>query len=165
MEVLLVSPLRPFQIIAGKVIPYIILSFIDFLLIIILSLLVFDVPVKGNVFLLLAEGILYILMALSLGILISTVTKTQQSAMMVSMIGLLLPTILLSGFVFPIANMPQILQLLSNIIPATWFIIIIKNIMLKGTEFVYVWKETLILTGMIIFFITLSIRKFKLRLE
>jgi ABC-2 type transport system permease protein len=121
-------------------------------------------PMRGNIFLLLLETILFIFMALSMGILISTIAKTQQVALMVSLAGLMLPTILLSGFIFPIENMPWPLQILSNIMPSRWFIIIIKNIMLKGTEIIYIWKETLIIIFMTLFFIGLSVRNFKIRL-
>lgn len=165
MEVLLVSPLKPLLIILGKVTPYVVLSLINTITIILLGYFVFGVPVKGSVILLIGECMLFILMALSLGILISTVSKTQETAMFVSMFALLLPTILLSGFIFPIKNMPDILQWLSHIVPPKYFIIIIKNIMLKGTGILFVWKETLILFGMMIFFILLSVRKFKIRLE
>ena len=102
MEVLLVSPLRPIQIILGKVMPYFILSFINVLLILLLSWFVFGLPVKGSMILLLAESMLYILMSLTLGILISTISNTMQQAIFISLIGLMLPTILLSGFIFPI---------------------------------------------------------------
>jgi ABC-2 type transport system permease protein len=122
-------------------------------------------PVQGSLLLLLAESLLFILMALSLGILISTVSSSQQMAMMLSMFALMLPTILLSGFIFPIENMPLPLQLLSNIMPPKWFIIIIKAIMLKGVGLAYIWKETLIITGMCLLFIALSVRKFKIRLQ
>jgi ABC-2 type transport system permease protein len=104
-------------------------------------------------------------MALSLGIFLSTVSNSQQMAMMLSMFALMLPTILLSGFIFPIENMPLALRILSNIMPPRWFIIIIKAIMLKGLGLRYIWKETLIIAGMTLFFIGLSIRKFKIRLE
>jgi len=165
MEVLLVSPLKPFIIILGKVTPYVVLSFINTITIILLGYFVFGVPVKGSILLLIGECMLFILMALSLGILISTISKTQETAMFVSMFALLLPTILLSGFIFPIKNMPDILQWLSYIVPPRYFINIIKNIMLKGTGILFVWKETLILFGMMSFFILLSVRKFKIRLE
>ena len=165
MEVLLVSPLKPVQIILGKVTPYVLLSLINALTIIVLGYFVFNVPIAGNLFLLIAECMLFILLALSLGLLISTVSKTQQMAMFISLFSLMLPTILLSGFIFPIANMPEILQYVSLIVPPRWFIVIIKNIMLKGTGLMFVWKETLILAGMTLFFILLSIRKFKVRLE
>lgn len=165
MEVLLASPLKPLQIIVGKVIPYVVLAFTIAILILLLGHFVFGVPVIGSKILLLGESLLFIIVALSLGILVSTVSKTQQTAMMISLMSLLLPTILLSGFIIPIENMPLILQWLSNIIPAKWFVIIIKNIMIKGTGIAYVWKETLILAGFAVFFITLSVIKFKTRLE
>ncbi len=165
MEVLLVSPMRPIQIIAGKVLPYVLLAFSNALIILLLSYFVLQMPVKGSLVLLLAESLLFILMALSLGIFISTVSSSQQMAMMLSMFALMLPTILLSGFIFPIENMPLPLQIISNIMPPRWFIIIVKSIMIKGLGFQYIWKETLIIAGMAVFFIALSIKKFKIRLE
>ena len=165
MEILLVSPLKPYQVIIGKVLPYILLSLINATIIIVLSIFVFGMPVQGSLWLLALESILFILSALALGILISTVATTQQTAMMVSLMGLMLPVILLSGFIFPISSMPAPLQIIANIVPARWFIIIIKGIMLKGVGLAYVWKETLILLGMTLFFIAVSIRKYKIRLE
>ncbi len=165
MEVLLVSPLKPLQIIIGKVMPYIALSFINAIIIIVLSYLVFGLPLQGSLSLLMAECLLFIILALSIGIFISTTTENQQVAMMLSLVALMLPTILLSGFIFPIENMPKILQLLCMIMPPKYFIIILKNIMLKGTGIAYVWKETLILAGMAVFFISVSAKKFKVRLE
>jgi ABC-2 type transport system permease protein len=165
MEILLVSPLRPSQIIIGKVMPYVLLSFVSSILIIFLGIFVFKMPVQGDFILLLAESLLFIILALCLGILISTVAQNQQTAMMMSMVALMLPTILLSGFVFPIENMPKILQWLSMIMPPKYYIIIVKNIMLKGTGLTYVWKETLVLIGMTLFFIMVAIKKFKIRLE
>lgn len=165
MEVLLVSPLKPIQIILGKVTPYILLAFINAIMILLLGYFVFKLPVNGSLVLLLLETILYITLALSLGIFISTVAKNQQMAMFISMLALMLPTTLLSGFIFPVENMPAILQWLSAIIPPRWYIVILKNIMLKGVGIVFIWKETLILIGMTILFITLSVKRFKIRLE
>jgi ABC-2 type transport system permease protein len=165
MEVLLVSPLRPIQIILGKVMPYFLLSFINVLLILLLSWLVFGLPVKGSIILLLAECMLYILMSLTLGILISTVSKTMQQAIFISLVGIMLPTILLSGFIYPIENMPKIYDYVSAVLPPRYFIVIIKNIMIKGTGFMYIWKETLILIFMTLVFMGLSVRNFKIRLE
>ncbi len=165
LEALLVSPLKPAQIVVGKVIPYIILSFINLLTILGLAKFVFSMPVNGSYLLLLSESVLFIIMSLSLGILISTISKTQQQAMLTSMFGLLLPTILLSGFIFPVENMPVVLQYLSHLMPGKWFIIIIKNVMLKGVGIEYFWKETLIIFLISLFFIVVSIRKFKIRLE
>ncbi len=165
MEVLLVSPLRPVQIIAGKVIPYLLLSIANAFVIVFIGHFIFGVPVTGSFILLMLETILFILMALCLGILISTAAKNQMVAMFISMIALMLPTIILSGFIFPIENMPEVLQWLSHIMPARWFITIIRGIMLKGVGIMYVWKETLILIGMTLFFVAVSVRKFKIRLE
>jgi len=165
MEVLLVSPLKPVQIIVGKVMPYFLLSFVDVIVILVLSWLVFELPVQGSIALLLGESMLYILMSLSLGILISTVSGTMQQAIFISLVGMMLPTILLSGFIFPIENMPAIYGWISSVLPPRYFIVIIKNIMIKGTGFLYVWKETLILAGFTVLFIALSVRNFKIRLQ
>ncbi|MBU1014217.1 MAG: ABC transporter permease [Bacteroidetes bacterium] len=165
MEVMLVSPLKPLQIILGKVTPYFVLSFINAITILLLGYFVFGMPVKGSLMLLLGESMLFILMSLSLGILISTVSPNQQVAMFISMMALMLPTILLSGFIFPIENMPVLLQWISHIMPARWFIVILKNVMIKGTGLLFVWKESLILIGMTFIFISLSVKKFKVRLE
>lgn len=165
MEVLLVSPLKPVQIIVGKVIPYVTLAFVNAISIIVLGYFVFGMPLKGSIVLLLLESFLFISMALSLGIFISTMAKSQQVAMFISIFALMLPTLLLSGFIFPIENMPIILQWISKLMPPKYFIIIIKNIMLKGTGFMHIWKETLILFVMMLFFIALSVKKFKIRLE
>lgn len=165
MEILLVSPLKPFQVIIGKVFPYIFLSIINALVILVLGFLVFEMPIEGSYLLLAFETILFIVTALSLGILISTISQTQQTAMMISLMGLMLPVILLSEFIFPISSMPLPLQYISNIIPAKWFIVILKGIMLKGVGLQFLWKETLILLGMTVFFIVLSVKKYKIRLE
>ncbi|WP_396600365.1 ABC transporter permease [Algibacter sp. R77976] len=165
MEILLVSPLKPIQVIVGKVFPYIFLSIINAIVIVMLSIFIFKMPIQGSLFLLALESVLFIITALALGILISTISATQQTAMMISLMGLMLPVILLSGFIFPISSMPLPLQIISNIIPAKWFIIIIKGIMLKGVGIQFIWKETLILIGMTIFFIGLSVKKYKIRLE
>ncbi len=164
MEVLLASPMKPIQIIIAKVIPYIFLSFSISIIILLLGYFVFGVPVTGSLTLLLLEFLLFILVALSLGILISTVSETQQVALLLSLLGLMLPTIVLSGFIFPLENMPKILQWISYIIPARWFITILKNIMLKGSGIELIWKETLILVGFTLFFISVSLRKFNIRL-
>lgn len=165
MEVLLVSPLNPLQVILGKVTPYFALSLINALTIITLGIFVFGMPVKGSLILLISECMLFILMSLSLGILISIFSKNQQMAMFISMFALMLPAMLLSGFIFPIENMPWPLQWLASLLPPKYFVTIVKNIMLKGTGFFYVWKETLVIAAMTIGFIGLSVKKYKIRLE
>lgn len=165
MEVLLVSPLRPSVIIIGKVVPYLALGLINAIVIVSLSAFVFGIPIYGSVVLLMAESLLYVVTSLALGILISTVAKSQQTAMLFSLSGLMLPTILLSGHMFPVENMPVLLQVLSNAIPTKWYIIMVKNIMLKGSGFDAIWRETLIMLGMATLFISVSIYRFKVRLE
>lgn len=165
MEILLVSPLKPSQIIIGKVLPYVALAFFNSLVILLMGYTVFGLPLRGNLALLLGVVFLFIILALSLGILISTLSKTQQVAMFMSMFALMLPTILLSGFIFPIENMPKVLQWLSLIMPPRWFLSALKTIMIKGQGLWYVWKEILILTGMIVVFLTISVKKFNIRLS
>ncbi len=165
MEILLVSPLKPIQVVLGKVLPYVGLGFTNAILIVLLGFWVFGLPVRGSVILLLGVCLLFILLALSLGILISSVSNSQQVAMFMSMFALLLPTILLSGFIFPIENMPKILQWLSYVMPPRWFISAIKTIMLKGEGIAFIYKEVLIMSGMTLFFLVVSVKKFKEKLE
>lgn len=164
MEALLVSPVKPLQIIVGKVMPYVLLSFVNSIVILLLSYYVFEMPFNGSMVLLLAEILLFIVMALALGIFISTVSNSQQTAMLLSMFALLLPTILLSGFIFPVKNMPVILQWISHLMPSKWFVVVIKGILVKGAGLAQLWQETLILLGMTGAFMGLSIRKFNIRL-
>jgi ABC-2 type transport system permease protein len=165
MEALLVSPLKPLQIVLGKVTPYVGLSFINTVTIIALGYFVFGLPVVGSLSLLMLECLLFISVALALGIFISTMAETQQIAMFMSMMILLLPTILLSGFIFPVENMPFVLQLLSYIFPAKYFIVVVKSIMLKGAGFSLIWKETIVMLGMLLFLLVISIGRLKTRLE
>lgn len=165
MEVILVSPIVPIRVVFAKMVPYFILSAINIASILLLSVYVLDVPIRGSIFLLVAECLLFTLAALALGLLISSVSNSQQIAMLISLMGLFLPTIMLSGFMFPIENMPVALQIVSNIVPAKWFYFVVKNVMIKGVGAEHVWKETLILSGMTFFFMVVSIRKFKTRLE
>lgn len=165
MEILLVSPVKPLMVIIAKAIPYLFLSLINLCAILVLSVYALDLPIKGSLLLLFGESTLLIITALSLGLLVSTVTSSQQSAMFTSMLGLMLPTMLLSGYMFPIENMPIVLQLISNVVPARWYYIIVKAVMLKGLGFSAIWKETLILAGMAVFFLALALRNFKIRLE
>jgi len=164
MEVMLVSPVQPLKIVIAKAVPYLMLSIINISTILLLSVFVLDVPINGSLVLLILESILFILTSLTLGLLISSATDSQQTAMFISLTGMFLPTIMLSGFMFPIENMPVPLQIISNAVPAKWFYIIVKSVMIKGVGFASVWKETLILTGMMLFLLFLSIKKFKIRL-
>jgi ABC-2 type transport system permease protein len=164
MEVMLVSPVKPLKIILAKAVPYLLLSIINIVSILLLSVFVLDVPVNGSLGLLIAESILFILTCLAFGLFISSVTDSQQIAMFISLTGMFLPTVMLSGFMFPVENMPLPLQVISNIVPAKWFYIIVKNVMIKGVGIGTVWKETLVLTGMMVFLLIMTIRKFKIRL-
>ncbi len=165
MEVILVSPIVPIRVVIAKMVPYFLLSAINIGSILLLSVFVLDVPIQGNLFLLVGECLLFTITVLALGLLISSVANSQQVAMLISLMGLFLPTVMLSGFMFPVENMPIPLQVVSNIVPAKWFYYIVKNIMIKGLGFSYIWKETLILVGMTLFFMVVSIKKFKTRLE
>jgi ABC-2 type transport system permease protein len=165
MEILLVSPLKPLQVVLGKVVPYMFLSFIDMLVIIIIGNLVFKVPVRGSAVLLIGTGTLFIILALTMGVMISTIARTQQVAMIISLVGMMLPTVLLSGFIFPIENMPLVLQGISLALPPRWFLSTVKDVMLKGAGIGQVWGYLAILTGMLVFFVIVSVRNFKIRLE
>lgn len=164
MEVLLASPINPLKIIIAKAVPYLLLSIINITTILLLSYFVLDVPINGSLVLLYAESILFILVSLGLGLLISAGTDSQQSAMFISLVAMFLPTVMFSGFIFPIENMPLPLRVISNFIPAKWFFIIVKSVMIKGVGIKLVWKETLILFGMMLFFFGMAIKKFKIRL-
>ncbi len=164
MEILLVSPFNPLMVILAKAVPYLILSIINLTVILLLSVFLLDMPINGSIPLLFAVSTLLIMTALSLGLLISNSTNSQQEAMLISLMGMLLPTMMFTGFIFPIENMPVPLQVLSNIIPSKWYYIIVKDVMIKGLGFAAIWKETLILFGMTLFLLVVSIRKFKTRL-
>lgn len=164
MEVLLVSPFRPLWVIISKAVPYLMVSLINVTIIIGLTVFLLDMPVNGSIFLLFAESTLLIITALSLGLFISTLTNSQQTAMLLSMMGMMLPTMLFAGFMFPIENMPVPLQIVSNAVPAKWYYIIVKSVMIKGLGIFAIWKETLILAGMAAFFLAVSFKKFKIRL-
>ncbi|HEU4562703.1 MAG TPA: ABC transporter permease [Longimicrobium sp.] len=163
MEVLLVSPLRPVQIIVGKVLPYLVLAFINVLTTLGVAWAAFGVPVRGSVVLLLGESTLYSLTALALGVLISTRTDSQRVAMTAALTGLMMPTLMLSGFIFPLESMPRPLQILSNVVPARWFVEIARGVMLKGVGLDYLWQETLVLAGMTLFFLAVAARSFQIR--
>jgi ABC-2 type transport system permease protein len=165
MEILLVSPFKPLMVILSKAVPYLLLSMVNVVSILLLSVFVLDLPIAGNILLLFAESTLFIITCLTLGIFISVKTDSQQTAMLISLLGMLLPTLLFSGFMFPIENMPLPLQWFSNVVPSKWYYIIVKGIMIKGLGFSYVWKETLILFGITIFLLIISLKSFKIRLS
>lgn len=164
MEVMLVSPMQPFRIVVAKAVPYLLLSVVNISSILLLSVFVLNVPVNGSLFVLLFESILFTLTCLAFGLFISTKTDSQQTAMFIALTGMFLPTIMLSGFMFPIENMPLPLRIISNLVPAKWFYYIVKEVMIKGLGMAAIWKETLILAGMLLFLLVLSIKNFKIRL-
>jgi ABC-2 type transport system permease protein len=164
MEILLVSPFKPLLVILSKAVPYLILSLVNVTTILLLSVFVLDLPVNGSVLLLFAESTLFIITCLSIGLFISVRAESQQTAMLISLMGMMLPTILFSGFMFPIENMPKPLQVISNIVPSKWYYIIVKSVMIKGLGIGAIWKETCILAGMTIFLTVVSLRNFKVRL-
>lgn len=164
MEVLLVSPLKLLLFILSKAIPYMFLWLVNVSTILIVSVTLLEVPINGSLLLLMLEALLFITRAVSLGLMIANVTSSQQTAQMISLLGLVLPTSCLGGFMFPIESMPKPLQFMSNLMPSKWFFIIVKNVMIKGLGFEMIWKETLILLGMTLFFLSISLSKFKIRL-
>jgi hypothetical protein len=151
-------------IVAGKVMPYIGLSFVSVLLVLVVAWSVFGVPLRGSLALLLAESGLYIVTALALGIVISTVVPNQRTAMIAALAGLLLPTLVLSGFIFPIDSLPRPLQWLSQVVPARWFLTIVRGIMLKGAGLATLWQETLVLVGMTLLLLARGSRGLAIRL-
>lgn len=165
MEILLVSPFKPFMVIVSKFIPYLLISLVNVTSILLLSWVFLGLGVKGSIFLLYAESLLFIITSLALGLLISIVSDSQQTAMFGSLMATMLPTLLLSGFIFPVENMPWPLQVFSNIVPSRWFYIIVKSIMIKGLGIAELWKETVILVAMTTFLLLISIKKFNIRLS
>jgi ABC-2 type transport system permease protein len=165
MEQILVSPIRPLEIIIGKVVPYIFLAFADVILILLVARFWFNVPLIGNLVLILVACLLYVCVALAFGLLISTRARTQQVAMMGALMGTMLPTVMLSGFIFPIASMPKVLQLVTYLIPARYFLPIIRGVMLKGNTIFHLWAPLGALVLMGIVFLAISAKRFKMRLE
>ncbi len=165
MEVLLVSPVPPLMVIVTKAIPYIFLSLINVTTILLLSVFLLDVPIQGSIVLLIAESLLFILAALALGLFISTITNSQQVAMLASLMVLMLPTLIFSGFMFPIENMPKPMQIISNFIPSKWYFFIVRDVMIKGLGFKSIWKESLILVAMTCVYVGIAWRNYKIRLE
>ncbi len=165
MEILLVSPMKPIYTILSKISPYFVLSFVNYISIMLLSVFVLKVPIVGSLFSLTAVSILYIFVSLSLGLLVSTLTSSQTAAMLISGMALMIPVMLLSGMIFPTENMPIALQWFSDLIPAKWYIIAVKSIMIQGLGISSVLKEIGILSLMSLVLVGISLKKFKIRLE
>lgn len=165
MEVLLASPMRPIYIILAKAVPYFVLSILNLITILLLSVFVLDVPVVGNIFSLIFISLVFIFLALSLGLLISTLVDTQMAAILASGMGLMMPTMILSGLIYPIESMPPVLQWISAIVPARWYIEAIRKIMIQGVGIEFVMKELGVLAVMTCLLLVLSLKKFKTRLS
>lgn len=165
LELVLVSPVKPFWIILSKLTPYLVLSVINFVSTLLLAVFVMDVPVNGSLLLLSVVALIFVGSSLGLGLLVSVISSTQQTAMMLCGMGLTMPTMMLSGLIFPCESMPVALQVFSDIIPAKWFIIMVKKIMIQGAGITSIAKELCILTGMMVFLLWFSIKKFKTRLS
>lgn len=165
MEILLVSPVRPLLIILAKAVPYFVLSFVNLATILLLSVYLLEVPVAGSLFWLIVVSLLFIFVSLSLGLLISSVTRTQVAAMLASGLILMMPTMVLSGMIFPVESMPVVLQVISDVLPARWYIQAVRKLMIEGVEISLVLKEVGVLALMAVVLVTVSLKKFKNRLE
>jgi len=165
MEQLIVTPLKPYQIIIGKLVPFVLLSFVAVLIILAAMWLIFGIPVKGELWFLFLSSLFYILSTLGLGLFVSTISKTQQQAMMISIFAVMMPMIFLSGFAFPIENMPKSIQYISYIVPLRYFNEIIRGVILKGLGIADLWFNALLLLLMGIVILFFSSLRFKRRLE
>lgn len=164
MEVLLVSPVRPFLIILAKAVPYLVLAFVVLLAILLMSRFVLFVPIAGSLWLILLVSTICIFMALSLGLLISTIAKTQMAALLMSAVMLLMPCTMLSGMMFPIESMPHVLQWVAALIPPRYYISAMRKLLIMGVSFRYVLSEVVTLLGMTTLFLTVALLKFNKRL-
>ena len=165
MEVLLVSPIRPLYIILAKAVPYFTLSLVNLITILLLSAFVLGVPIQGSLLLLCGISMLYILLALSLGLMISTLVESQVAAILTSGMVLMSPAMIFSGLMFPIESMPTVLQWISTLMPARWYIVAMRKVMIQGSGLEHVGLEVLILTLMTVLLLIVSLRNFKIRLE
>jgi len=165
LEQLIVTPIKSYQLIMGKLIPFVILGFIAVIIVLTAMSFIFSIPVRGSILFLFFCSFLYIMSTLGLGLFVSTISKTQQQAMMIAIFGVMMPMVFLSGFAFPIENMPKIIQYISYLIPLRYFMTIIRGIILKGIGFAELWRETSILLFMGIVILYLSSLRFHRRLE
>jgi ABC-2 type transport system permease protein len=165
LEQLVVTPIKSYQLILGKLIPFVIIGFVAVTVVLTGMRVVFDIPIRGSIFFLFFSAFLYILSALGLGLFVSTISKTQQQAMMVAIFAVLMPMVFLSGFTFPLENMPRIIQFISYVIPLRYFITIIRGVILKGLGLSDLWGEALMLLVMGIIIFVLSSLRFHKRLE
>jgi len=165
MEQLIVTPLKPYQIIIGKLVPFILLGFIAVIIVLTAMRFIFNIPVKGEIVFLFVSSFFYILSTLGLGLFVSTISKTQQQAMMISIFVVLMPMVFLSGFAFPIENMPPIIQIISYVIPLRYFIIIIRGVVTKGLGFAELWQNAVVLLLFGVTILSLSSLRFQKKME
>jgi ABC-2 type transport system permease protein len=165
MEALIASPLHPHQLMVGKILPYVVIGLVDVLFILLLAVFWFRVPLRGSVTLLMASSTIFLIGALGIGLFFSAATKNQQVAFQLSILATMLPALLLSGFFYPIENMPPILQAITTIVPARYFLVVIRGIFLKGVGVEVLWKELLFLGAFAVLMLFASSAKFKKRLE
>ena len=164
MEQLIVTPIKPRELIIGKLIPYVVIAFIDVIIVLSIGVYWFNVPVKGSMLSLMLQSLVFLLVALGLGMLISTVAKTQLQAMQMTLL-LILPSVILSGFIFPREVMPLPIQLLGNLIPLTYFLEILRGVILKGVGLEYLWKEVAILFVIGVATLSVASLRFKKNLD
>lgn len=165
MEILLVSPMKPIQIIIAKVVPYFFLSILNFTTLLVLAVVVLGMPINGSLALLIFISLIYIFASLALGLLISSAVDKQMVALLISAMVLMLPVIMLSGMMFPLENLPALLRWMSHVIPAKWYIMAVKKIMIEGLGISQVARELTILSSMALVLIIASVKRFKYRLE
>lgn len=164
LELILVSPARPWMMVVAKALPFLLIGMLNVGIILTMAYTVLGLPMRGNLLLLVAECGLFVFLALSLGLFISTRTGSQQVALFISLVGLMLPSLVFSGFMFPLENMPMPLQVISHIVPTRYFFEVLKSVMIKGLGFGFVWKETLVMIAMTLFLLGMAVRSFKIRL-
>lgn len=165
MEVLLVSPVKPLYIMIAKTVPYFVLSIFILLSILLISKFILAVPIEGSVITILAVSLLYIVLALALGMLISVVSQTQVVALLISGMLLIMPSTMLSGMIYPIESMPTVIQYISTIVPTRWYVSAIKKVMIMGVGVDMIYEELIIMLGMTLLFLGIALKKFKIRLS
>ena len=165
LEILLVSPLRPWQLILGKVMPYLLLAFANVVTALLAAWAIFRIPFRGSLLLLLVASVVYSMVGLALGVLIAARTSSQRAAMLGAMLATMLPSALLSGMIFPIASLPGWLRPVTAVVPARWFIVVARGIMLKGAGLPHLWVELLVLTAMLVVLLGVAVRSFHARLD
>ena len=165
MEVLLVSPVRPLMVIIAKAVPYLVLAFVILIVILLMARYVLGVPLAGSLFWIIMVSIIYILLALSLGLLISNVAQTQLVALLLSAMVLLMPVVMLSGMMFPVESMPQVLQWIAAVVPPRYYIDAMRKLMIMGVGIGDVMQEVVVLIAMTALLLLVALKKFKVRLE